>query len=122
MVYGLFRALPGDRALLPPSPARLSADLTPASGRQDHTALPSASSALVFGTIRVHRIPPRVRDVAQRPSVGRDGASSKFDLPDAQSEIFLQTGLDSSKVGGRADLPDGQHGALRVASHQGVNP
>src|SRR2546421_12353964 len=44
MVYGLFRALLGDRALLPPSLADRSANLTPASGRQDHTALPSALS------------------------------------------------------------------------------
>jgi hypothetical protein len=51
----LCRALPGDRALLPPSPADIvlskpgwadlnSANLTPASGRQDHTILPSAAS------------------------------------------------------------------------------
>jgi hypothetical protein len=40
--YGLFRALPGDRAFLPPSPARLSANLMPASGHQDHTSSPSA--------------------------------------------------------------------------------
>src|SRR2546429_5402495 len=46
MVYGLFRALLGDRALLPPSLADRSANLTPASGRQDHTALPSAAGAL----------------------------------------------------------------------------
>jgi hypothetical protein len=39
--YGLFRALPGDRACLPPSPTNCSVDLTPASGRQDHTASPS---------------------------------------------------------------------------------
>src|SRR3984893_9163046 len=68
MVYGLLRALPGDRALLPPSPALLSANLTPASGCQDHTPsrprpapssrAPSASTAS----------PPRVGDVAQRPS------------------------------------------------------
>jgi hypothetical protein len=45
MVYGLFRALPGDRALLPPSPALLSANLTPASGHQDHTSSPSAEPA-----------------------------------------------------------------------------
>jgi hypothetical protein len=44
--YGLFRALPGDRALLPPSSAKDSANLTPASGRQDHTALPSADQRL----------------------------------------------------------------------------
>jgi hypothetical protein len=49
-----------------------SAGLTPASGCQDHTTSPSASGTFVFGTLRVHRIPFRVIDVAQRPSVGRD--------------------------------------------------
>ena len=54
---GFLRALPGDRAGLPPSSADTSANLTPASGRQDHTTSPSA-----IGTIRpwrrhVHRIP-----------------------------------------------------------------
>jgi hypothetical protein len=49
MVYGLFRALPGDRAFLPPSPLRsvLLKNLTPASGRQDHTSSPSASAPFV---------------------------------------------------------------------------
>jgi len=56
--YDLFRALPGDRALLPPSPADMvlskpgradltSANLTPASGRQDHTTSPYATTSLV---------------------------------------------------------------------------
>src|ERR1700692_159376 len=44
---GFLRALPGDRALLPPSSAENSANLTPASGRQDHTTSPSASAPLV---------------------------------------------------------------------------
>jgi len=44
MVYGLFRALPGDRAVLPPLLANCFTNLTPASGRQDHTASPSAIS------------------------------------------------------------------------------
>jgi hypothetical protein len=65
--YDLFRALPGDRALLPPSPADHSANLTPASRRQDHTTSPSASSALVRSTIHVHRIPSRVRDDREPP-------------------------------------------------------
>ena len=44
---GFLRALPGDRAFLPPSPAEdSSASLTPASGRQDHTTSPSARLAL----------------------------------------------------------------------------
>jgi hypothetical protein len=35
-------------------------NLTPASGRQDHTISPSASAALVSRSTCVHRIPPRV--------------------------------------------------------------
>ena len=38
----LIRDLPGDRAFLPPSSARLSTNLTPASGCQNHTTSPSA--------------------------------------------------------------------------------
>jgi hypothetical protein len=46
----LLRDLPGDRAFLPPSPARrvsVFASLAPASGRQDHTAWPSAKRSFV---------------------------------------------------------------------------
>src|SRR5258707_4841914 len=46
-LYGLLRALPGDEACLTPSPALLLADLTPASGRQNHTTSPSASARFV---------------------------------------------------------------------------
>src|SRR5947208_9218092 len=55
--YGLLRALPGDQACLTPSSALLIADLTPASGRQNHTTSPSASAQFVKRTDRVHRIP-----------------------------------------------------------------
>src|SRR6266571_813422 len=53
---GFLRALPGDRALLPPSPCGLKVlsspvepneppqDLTPASRRQDHTTSPYAAT------------------------------------------------------------------------------
>jgi hypothetical protein len=70
--YDLFRALPGDRACLPPSPLRslLLKNLTPASGRQDHTTSPSASAPFVFKRIRVHRIPPRGRDDRDSPLCG----------------------------------------------------
>src|SRR5450432_342207 len=37
---GVLRALLGDRAFLPPSSAGRTADLAPASGRQDHTTSP----------------------------------------------------------------------------------
>jgi hypothetical protein len=42
--------------------------------------------------------------------------------PTPKANIFLRAGLDSSKVSRRTDLPVGQQGALRVASHWGVNP
>jgi hypothetical protein len=67
---GFLRTLPGDRACLSPSPADHSANLTPASGRQDHTTSPSASSAFVLSAISVHRIPPRVRDDREPPLCG----------------------------------------------------
>src|SRR6266545_495998 len=55
---GFLRALLGDRACLPPSPTDMllskpgwadsnSANLTPASGRQDHTTSPYAATSLV---------------------------------------------------------------------------
>src|SRR5215471_7048168 len=47
MVLRLIRALPGDQALLPPSPIDRSIDFTPALGRQDHTTSPSAISSFV---------------------------------------------------------------------------
>jgi len=48
VVYGLLHALPGDRALLPPSLRGSSPQsLAPASGRQDHTTSPSAWATLV---------------------------------------------------------------------------
>ena len=67
--YGLFRALPGDRALLPPSPADRSASLTPASGRQDHTASPSATSAFVQ---RAFARPTPLRPLHPTPNVRDD--------------------------------------------------
>ena len=45
------------------APRNSPQDLTPASGRRDHTTSPSASRAVRHQHIRVHRIPPRVRDV-----------------------------------------------------------
>ncbi len=98
---GVCLALPGDRALLPPSsceygmsaPGRADMpprDLTPASGRQDHTIWPSATTSLVrvlkasltdsknppcdpspARRCRGHRIPhPTSVTIAIRPSCG----------------------------------------------------
>src|ERR1700693_4818652 len=106
---GFLRALPGDRAFLSPSSADTSANLTPASRRQDHTTSPSApafrkshstvlvpvrrsfseggSAPFVLERIHVHRIPPRVRDDRETPLRGAERASCRGDLPDARSEI-----------------------------------
>src|SRR4030081_3003182 len=62
------------------------ANLTPASGRQDHTTSPSASALFVQQRLRVHRIPCRVDDVGQRPSPGKDARLNASDLPDGTSE------------------------------------
>src|SRR5664279_6450580 len=63
-----------NRAFLPPSSARLSANLTPASGCRAHTSLPSASGAVVLSALGVHRSPPRERDDRDSPLlVGQDG-------------------------------------------------
>src|SRR5260221_10401758 len=123
---GFLRALLGDRAVLPPSPTDMflskpgwadsnSANLTPASGRQDHTTSPYATTSLVR-TLRdrsqVFRpalqspraqnaaastaSPSRVRDDRDTPlSVGRDSETHRDVSTDHGSEIFLQRGLDS---------------------------
>ena len=95
--------LPGDRALLPPSPCGLKVlsspvepneppqDLTPASRRQDHTTSPYATTSLVRSLCNrsraearpaIHRAQnaaastasrPASVTIAIRPSVGRDG-------------------------------------------------
>jgi hypothetical protein len=71
---GFLRSLPGDRALLSPSPARcesIVAGLIPASGYQNATTSPSAIGAFVSCPIRVHRIPrPTSVTIAIRPSSG----------------------------------------------------
>src|SRR3954462_14436044 len=67
---GFLRALPGDRACLPPSSADHSVNLMPASGHQNHTTSPSATVPFVSSTIGVHRIPPYVRDDRETPLRG----------------------------------------------------
>jgi hypothetical protein len=58
------------RALLPPSPARSfgSHELDASVGRRNHTTSPSAKTALVSRSFRVHRISTHVRDDRERPS------------------------------------------------------
>src|SRR4030081_1224552 len=60
----------------------------PASRHQDHTTSPSASAPLVNGAISVHRIPTRVDDVGQRPSVGQDTRLVELICPTGKAEYF----------------------------------
>jgi len=71
----------------------LSADLTPGSGRQDHTPSPSASVPFIEGTSTSTATQPHVRDDRETPLLsGRDGETSKDDLPDGASGIFFREG------------------------------
>src|SRR5260370_18743225 len=59
--FTAYSALPSVTGLFATVASQMnSRDLTPASGRQDHTSSPSASAALVSRSFYVHRIPPRV--------------------------------------------------------------
>src|SRR5258706_12784105 len=90
-----------------------SANLTPASGRQDHTTSPYAaivSRQRAVDRSQAFRLALRSRraqnaaastasrpasvTIAIRPSVGWDGEGSRCDLGQAETEIFLETGLD----------------------------
>src|SRR5712671_6955023 len=110
---------PGDRALLPPSPTDMflskpgwadlnSANLTPASGRQDHTTSPYAATSFVsapFDRSRAFRQPalhhvsrltlprpphphPASVTIAIRTSGGVGCESSRFDLGQRAQVIF----------------------------------
>ncbi len=118
-----------------PAPGRAdqtSANLTPASGRQDHTTSPYAATSLVSSLgdrsrssknppcdpIARKTLPrpshpaPNVRDDRETPLlVGRDGRSCRCDLGGTKTDLFLLTGLDR-KIG---TTPDGQIKSNRIA-------
>src|ERR1700687_1489808 len=98
---GFLRALPGDRAFLPPSPLRslLLKNLTPASGCQDHTTSPSARRALSSAALLASTAScPASVTISSRPSVGQDGEGYNGDLGLRKIRIFLQKGLDRGGV------------------------
>jgi hypothetical protein len=73
-----------------------SANLTPASGRRDHTTSPSANSrARRSHESRPPHPVPNVRDDRDTPLQGeRDGCGYGGDLGKARTEIFLEMRLD----------------------------
>jgi hypothetical protein len=91
--YGLCRALPGDRAFLSPSPVRnvFLTNLTPASRRQDHTILPSASKALSSeAPPAATASSPASVTIAIRPLSGVDGGGYKLICDFGKSEYFFE--------------------------------
>ena len=78
---GLFRALPGDQALLSPSPEDDSTDLTSALGRQNHAASPTQGKSHV---LRRHSRPSHpasyVRDDREAPLVEAERRKCAVDL------------------------------------------
>jgi hypothetical protein len=97
-VNGFLRALPGDRALLPPSPPRnlLLENLTPASGRQDHTASPSARvRSRQQRRSRPSHPNPTFVTIAKRPSVWAGmGKDVEVICVKSEPKYFCKGGLD----------------------------
>ncbi len=96
---GFLRDLPGEPGFLATIPSAMRSivtELTPASGRQDHTTSPSAGHAVrLSGEVRVHCISTHVRDDREPPlSSGETGRAGIADLPVGLSEIFFAAGLD----------------------------
>jgi hypothetical protein len=89
MLDGLFRDLPGVRAFSRRRPQgwRL-ANLTPASGRQDHTASPAAIWRTPCARSTAIAFHPAFVAIASRPSYGMERADYEFDLGSASSNIF----------------------------------
>ena len=90
---GFLRALPRDRAFLPLSPPRslLLRNLMPASGHQDHTTSPSASSAFVKALSASTASRTNVRDDREAPLLSRrDGESIKLFLPNREAKYFCK--------------------------------
>jgi hypothetical protein len=77
-LYGLYRALPGRAGLVVTVAGGMaSANLTPASGHQDHTTSPYASAPFVKGASTSIASHPALVTIAKRPSY-RDGTKSIY--------------------------------------------
>ena len=72
MVYGLLRALPGDRLFVTVTPEKRASRELDASteASEPHDFAVHKKSALVLGAARVHRILSRVRDDLEPPLCG----------------------------------------------------
>ena len=112
---GFLRALPGDRACLPPSSTDCSANLTPASGRQDHTPSPSTAATFVrthFARLTLPRPShpaPNVRDDREPPLLRvRDGRILDLIWVGRKQKCFCKrgwTGFWRNSPSGKSRLP-----------------
>jgi hypothetical protein len=107
--YGLFRALPGDRLSChrrSPRSVSFLGNLTPASGRQDHTTSPSASVHSSRALPRPPHPQPYVRDDRETPLLRAGMArAGSADLPDGESGIFFTRGMDRKSARRANQLP-----------------
>ncbi len=107
---GFLRALPGDRALLPPSSAvaRQLDTSVGASGPHDFAV---RFSAVRQERIRVHRIPPRVRDDREPPLCGTGrGELVEMICPTGKAEYFCKGGWTGKSLicpSGKSNSPSG---------------
>jgi hypothetical protein len=94
-VNGFLRALPGDRAFVVTVAGEISfANLTPASGRQDHTTSPSARMrSRQQRCLRPSHPNLTFVTIAKRPSVsGRDGENEEVSWVKSEAEYFCKGG------------------------------
>jgi hypothetical protein len=103
---GFLRALPGEPGFFATIACGIvAANLTPASGRQNHTTSPSACRAFVCRATSVHRIPPRVHDDREPPLCGAGrGGLLKVICPSAQAHFFAITLDDRISLNGFSNL------------------
>jgi hypothetical protein len=105
MVLRLIRDLPGDQALLSPSPTDRSIDLTPALGRQDHTISPSASCCSSDNTPRPSHPASNVRDDREAPLLWRrDARMIVVICPTAQGKMCTTGSLRMAGMHSRDSL------------------
>jgi hypothetical protein len=108
MVYGLLRALPGDRAFLPPSPAKtasreLDASVG-ASGPHGFAVRKSARPRLWRRPASIASRPASVT-ISSRPSVGQDGQAYRVIRHFGKPEYFYErgwTGVSQSDPTGKS--------------------
>jgi hypothetical protein len=113
MVYGLYRALPGDRAFLPPSSARSTRKLSLSVGRPGPRDFAVRVRHVRLTCLRVHRIPaPRIVTIGRNVPLHRGGMRGSIVLICPTPQALMHA----------ADWHDGQfsHGAHAGSYGEGL--